>query len=76
MDYVNIPILANFYVAKGFAVKVGIQPGFLVNDKVKVSSNGVSAGPASGVGKIRAYAIILPHNCSSFPFFCSIPSMV
>ncbi|MBR7029729.1 MAG: PorT family protein, partial [Prevotella sp.] len=43
MDYVNIPILANFYVAKGFAVKVGIQPGFLVNDKVKVSSNGVSA---------------------------------
>lgn len=38
MDYVNLPILANFYVAKGFAVKVGIQPGFLVNDKVKVSS--------------------------------------
>ena len=43
MDYVNIPILANFYVTKGFAVKVGIQQGFLVNDKVKVSSNGVSA---------------------------------
>ena len=43
MDYVNIPILANFNVAKGFAVKVGIQPGFLVNDKVKVTSNGVSA---------------------------------
>ena len=43
MDYVNIPILANFYVAKGFAVKAGIQPGFLVNDKVKVSANGVTA---------------------------------
>lgn len=43
MDYVNIPILANYYVTKGLAVKVGIQPGFLVNDKVKVSANGVSA---------------------------------
>ena len=43
MDYANIPILANYYVTKGLAVKVGIQPGFLVNDKVKVSSNGVSA---------------------------------
>lgn len=43
MDYINVPILANFYVAKGFALKVGLQPGFRVNDKVKVSSQGVSA---------------------------------
>jgi opacity protein-like surface antigen len=31
LDYINIPILANFYVAKGFALKIGLQPGFLVN---------------------------------------------
>lgn len=43
MDYVNIPILANIYVAKGLAVKAGIQPGFRVNDKVKVKGGGVSA---------------------------------
>ena len=43
MDYVNIPILANFYVVDGLAFKVGIQPGFLINDKIKVSANGVSA---------------------------------
>ena len=43
MDYVNIPILVNFHVADGLAFKLGIQPGFLVNDKVKVSANGVSA---------------------------------
>ena len=30
-DYINIPILVNFYVAKGFALKIGLQPGFLVN---------------------------------------------
>lgn len=43
MDYVNVPILVNFHVANGLALKAGIQPGFLINDKVEVSSNGVSA---------------------------------
>ena len=43
LDYINIPILANFYVAKGFAIKLGIQPGFKVNDKAKVSVGGASA---------------------------------
>lgn len=32
-DYINIPILANFYVAKGLALKAGIQPAFLVSSK-------------------------------------------
>ena len=40
MDYVNIPILANFYVAEGLALKAGIQPAFNVSNKVKY--NGVS----------------------------------
>lgn len=31
LDYINIPIMANVYVAKGLAVKLGIQPGFNVN---------------------------------------------
>lgn len=31
VDYINIPVLANFYVAKGFALKIGLQPGFLIN---------------------------------------------
>lgn len=29
--YLNIPILANVYVVKGLAVKLGIQPGFMVS---------------------------------------------
>lgn len=43
LDYINVPILANFYVVNGLALKVGIQPGFLINDKIKVSANGASA---------------------------------
>jgi hypothetical protein len=31
IDYINIPVLANFYVGKGFALKIGLQPGFKVN---------------------------------------------
>lgn len=33
LDFINIPVLANFYVAKGFALKIGLQPGFLVSAK-------------------------------------------
>ena len=35
-DYLNIPILAQYYITKGLAVKAGIQFGFVVRDKVKV----------------------------------------
>ena len=33
LSYLNIPIVANFYVAKGFALKAGVQPGFLLDNK-------------------------------------------
>ncbi|MDD7273738.1 MAG: porin family protein [Prevotella sp.] len=42
LDYINVPILANVYVAKGFAVKLGLQPGFLVNKQVKIKAMGQS----------------------------------
>lgn len=42
LDYINIPILANVYVTKGLAVKLGIQPGFNINAKGKVEANGAS----------------------------------
>ena len=33
MDYLNIPILFNYYVAPGLAIKAGVQPGFLLSSK-------------------------------------------
>ena len=33
LGYINVPILANFYIVKGLAVKAGLQPGFLVSAK-------------------------------------------
>ncbi len=40
IDYLNVPILANFYVVKGLAVKAGIQPGFKLSGKKKVEGEG------------------------------------
>lgn len=42
LDYINVPIMANVYVVKGLAVKLGVQPGFKVNDKWR------SADPPKG----------------------------
>lgn len=39
LDYINIPVLVNFYVAKGFALKIGLQPGFLVNAQFDGNDN-------------------------------------
>ncbi len=44
MDYINIPILANIYVVRGLALKLGIQSGFNINSKLKLDSNGISMG--------------------------------
>lgn len=43
LDYLNVPILANFYVSKGLALKLGVQPGFKLSSKVKGEASGVTA---------------------------------
>lgn len=42
LDYLNVPILANFYVAKGLALKLGVQPGFKLSSKAKFKGSGAS----------------------------------
>ena len=33
LDYLNMPIMAQYYVVDGLAIKAGIQPGFLLSAK-------------------------------------------
>jgi hypothetical protein len=35
LTYLNIPVMANFYIIPGLAVKAGIQPGFMLSRKSK-----------------------------------------
>lgn len=47
LDYINVPIMANVYVTKGLAVKLGVQPGFRVsgseNSKLTVSAASIGS---------------------------------
>ncbi len=40
MTYLNIPVLANYYIIPGLAVKAGIQPGFMLSQKAKYTMGG------------------------------------
>ena len=44
VDEINIPLLANFYVAPNFALKIGLQPGIIASAKVKNSKQSVDIG--------------------------------
>lgn len=35
LEYINIPIMANFYIAKGLALRAGLQPSFCVKNEAK-----------------------------------------
>ena len=45
LDYINVPIMANVYVVKGLAVKLGVQPGFNVSNKLKVNNRDAFDNP-------------------------------
>lgn len=65
-DYINIPILANIYVAQGFALKLGIQPGFNVNSSYTASAQGIEvSGSLSDVGvNIKSFDFAIPVGLS------------
>lgn len=50
MDYINVPVMVNHYFSPKFALFAGLQPGFLVNDAVKVS-NGSESVTVNGIKK-------------------------
>ena len=39
LDYINVPVLAKFYLFKGFSVEAGPQFSFLVNDEIDFNPN-------------------------------------
>ncbi|MGM9704691.1 MAG: porin family protein [Prevotella sp.] len=62
LDYINIPILANVYVVKGLAVKVGIQPAFKVNSKVEMSRGDAEA--SDKVDGVKGFEMSIPVGLS------------
>ena len=57
-DYINIPILANFYVANGLALKAGVQPAFKASAKLK------TAGVSVTENDIKSFDFAIPVGIS------------
>lgn len=63
LGYINVPIVANYYIFKGLAVKAGVQFAFMTNAKLKYTLKD---------GNIETkYDIDIKDNCKTFDF--SIP---
>ena len=62
LDYINIPILAQFYAAKGFAIKAGIQPAF--NVRHKASYDGDSADLKDAGIETKSFNFSIPVGLS------------
>lgn len=65
LDYINVPIMANVYVVKGLAVKLGIQPGFKVSSTEKtVGNTSFASGSVSGDIKAQSVDFSIPVGVS------------
>ena len=61
-DYINIPIMANSYLAPGLAVKIGVQPGFKVNEELKLSTDEHSG--SAGTTALQSFDLSIPVGVS------------
>lgn len=64
LDYLNVPILANVYVAPGLAVKLGVQPGFKLSSKTKIEGSGVSIEGESDDDGVKGFDLAIPVGVS------------
>ena len=63
LDYINVPVMANVYVAPGFAVKLGVQPGFKVNAEAE-AKNGSNRFAASNSSEFNSVDFSIPVGVS------------
>lgn len=64
LDYLNVPILANVYVAPGLAVKLGVQPGFKLSSKTKIEGSGISIEGDSDDDGVKGFDLAIPVGVS------------
>ena len=65
--YLNVPILANYYIIPGLAVKAGVQPGFLLSAKSKGevhTGSGWAEYDHSGTDGYKKFDLSIPLGLS------------
>lgn len=63
LTYLNVPILANYYIIPGLAVKAGIQPGFLLFHKSKYTILGEKEENTS-TDELKTFDLSIPLGLS------------
>lgn len=58
LDYINIPILAQYYPIKGLAIKAGVQPGFNVRHKASKD------GDKADIDGVKSFNFSIPVGLS------------
>ncbi len=66
LDYINIPILAQFYPMKGLALKAGIQPGFKVSAKqsLQATSGSTTLTDSETLDGVKGFQFAIPVGIS------------
>ncbi len=59
LDYLTVPITANFYVWKGLALRAGVQPGFNVSSKISAKDAKVDFSDA-----VKTFDLAIPIGLS------------
>ena len=73
LDYLNIPIMAQYYLVKGLAIKAGIQPGFNVLKKINLDGTLYQGGVQGGNPRSINESYKLDKNDGVKSFQCAIP---
>lgn len=68
LDYVQVPILASYYVLPGLAVKAGVQPGFKMRAKAKFDDRTIDLDELYKQG-----SVLLGEDIKVSKFDLSIP---
>ena len=61
-DYLNVPIVANVYLFKGFALKAGVQPGFKTSAKLEAKSSNYSG--SVDLDDVKSFDLSIPVGLS------------
>lgn len=68
LTYLNVPILANVYVAPGLAIKAGVQPGFLLSRKTKfdelIGSGSWASAELTSTDGMKKFDLSIPLGLS------------
>ena len=49
LDYINLPVMAKFYVGEGFSLEAGPQIGFLLNSEIEMKLTASGAGVSESI---------------------------